>query len=227
MALNLTAPPACEPVSLEEARAQCRITSTAEDGLLAGYILAARQHVESITNRTMVTSSWQYVIDEKWPIYYDRKRGFNRKLIQLPKSPIQSVQSIQYIDTNGDTQTLDPSQYVVYGLHDPAQPAGAIPGLGCIEPVFGIIWPLIRHQGNAITVDFTAGYGDGPSAMHEALRQAMLMLIAHWFDNRSPALEKARGLQVPYAVEALTAPHRIWFGDETHNETFYPYRLWN
>jgi uncharacterized phiE125 gp8 family phage protein len=224
MALNLVTGPQLEPVSLDEAKSHCQITSTADDGILIGYIMAARQHVESVTGRSLITQTWDLAIDRNWPVYFDRKYGGERRLIELPRSPVQSVTSVTYVDQNGVTQTLDPSQYRVYGLHTAGQATGSIPGIARIEQAIGVYWPLLYPQGAVITVRFVAGYGDSPGSIHEGLRQAMLLLIRLWYDNRGEAMETDHGI-VPLGFEALVSQQRVWYGQETH---FMPMtgRLW-
>jgi uncharacterized phiE125 gp8 family phage protein len=223
MALKLTSPPSAEPISLEEAKSHCRISTTADDGLVAGYILAARQHVQTQTGRVFVTQSWDYLIDGFWPVYLDATWRHERKLIQIPLSPVQQVTGITYVDPNGATQTLATDQYRVYGLHDASQPAGQNPGIARIEPAFGVWWPIVMPEAETIRVSFTAGYG-GPGCVHEAIRQAMLMLISHFYDNRAP-LGAPGSVEIPYAIDALLADHKLQYGAPTtyghHRSRFF------
>ena len=51
MSLTLITPAAAEPITLAEARAQCRIDGTDEDALLTIAIAAARSRAEHETGR--------------------------------------------------------------------------------------------------------------------------------------------------------------------------------
>lgn len=203
MGLELTVAPALDPISIAEARAQCRITDTDEDGLLAGYILAARHFVETYTRRALMTQTWRLTIDRAWPRVYERDldRWFYR--IVLPRPPSQSVSSIQYVDLAGATQTLPADQYT--------PPRKLDTGEWAIEPAYGVTWPSVRDQLAAITVTFLAGYGNNPGDIPEGLRQAMLLLIGHSFDNREAVNVGNIVNEMPLAVDALLFQHRVFY----------------
>lgn len=199
MGLALVTGPALDPVSLAEARAHCRITSSDEDGLLAGYILAARQHVEQVTGRALVSQTWDFTVDREWPWTLDDSHRHVR-LFEIPKPPLQSVTSIVYVDSAGATQTLASNQYLV--------DSGTY--IGRIYPAYGVCWPNVRCQPKAITVRFVAGYGDQPGSIPEPIRQAMLLLIGHWFEQRETASANAP-TELPFTTAALLAPYRVFF----------------
>jgi len=99
MALKVITPPATEPVTLTEARLWIRYTGTLQDTVITSLITAARLDVESWTNRTLVTTGYEYYINDLCAE------------IQFPTSTVQSITSITYIDDNGDTQTLSNTLY--------------------------------------------------------------------------------------------------------------------
>lgn len=227
MGLSLVTAPARDPVSVDEVKTHCRITQDLEDGLIAGYILAARQHIETWTRRALMTQSWRLTIDYAWPIAYDvghrhlrythaldgayyglglaivgpyASRARNR--IVLPRPPLQSVDAISYVDGDGNTQTLGPSQYQV---------AKADTGEWHIEPAYQVIWPLVREQMAAVTVDFTCGYGAAAGVIPEPIRMGMLLLISQWVDNRSAIAVGSTVSELPNAVQALVDPYRVYY----------------
>lgn len=56
-------------------------------------------------------------------------------------------------------------------------------------------------------ITFTAGYG-APADVPAAIRQAMLLLIAHWYEHREAVSLGASPSALPMAVDALLAPYR-------------------
>lgn len=177
--LRVTVSPAAEPVSLSEVRAQTRIDGAAEDGLVAGYILAARQHIERITGRAFVTQTLEMTLHE-----FPEDREFD-----LPRSPAQSVTSIQYLDSDGATQTFGSSNYVLDGGGTPAR----------IALVGNASWPDTADRIGAVTVTYVAGYA---GSIPEPIRHAIMLLAAHFYEHREAAAEKAMP-DLPMGVRAL------------------------
>lgn len=199
MAQSLITAPTIEPITLVEAKAQCRGEVDDDDGLIAGFIITARQHLETETRRAFMTQAWDLTLDYDWP--RERVLSSLRPRIVLPRPPVQSVTSISYIDTAGATQTLAANQYKL---------AKANTGEWFIEPAYGAIWPSVRSEMAAVTVRFVAGYGSNPGDPPEPLRQAMLLLIGHYFENRE-AVAAGTLTELPLAVASLVFPFRVFY----------------
>lgn len=197
MGLSLVTGPTAEPVTLAEAKAHCRVAIADDDGLIAGYILAARNHLEEITGRAFLTQTWDLSLDHDWPWYQDMETHRHSRLIQLLKAPVQSVTSITYIDTAGASQTLASNQYVV----------DTVSTIGNVYPAYAVEWPQVRCQRAAITVRFVAGWTVFP----DALRQAMLLLIGHWYENRETVVIGQSPAELPMSVASLIAPYRVYY----------------
>lgn len=189
MGLSVYELPAEEPISLAEAKRHCRIDVTDDDGLLAGIILAARVWTEGYTRRALSTQTLDLTLD-CWP-----------RCIVLPRPPHQSVTSISYVDSAGGAQTLAPTEYQV-DLSDDEAPAR-------IMPAYGKTWPTIRSGVfNPITVRYVAGYGGNPSNLPDTIRQAMLLIIGHLYENRETTLVNAQSAPLVMGAKALLGPHR-------------------
>jgi len=201
MGLQLITGPQLEPVSLAEAKAHCRIEVTTDDGLLAGYILAARSWAEDFTRRAFMEQTWDFTIDYGWPMA--KTRAGDRYSIELPKPPLVSVTSISYVDGTGATQTLAADQYLVNKTE--------IAGL--IEPAYAVTWPTVRIQMKAITVRFVCGYGSNPGDGQalERIRHAMLLMIGNWYENREAVNVGNIVNEMPMGVEALLFPLRVFY----------------
>ena len=55
----------------------------------------------------------------------------------------------------------------------------------------------------------TAGYGASSVDVPAPLRQAALMLVAHWYEHRGVVGHDQAGNVPPQGFEALIAPYRI------------------
>ncbi len=171
-----------EPITLTEAKAQCRVDDTASDVLLGDYIAAARAHVEGYCGTPLVSRTVTVKCD-----------GF-ADFAQFPLVPLASVSSVSYIDAAGASQTLATSIYEV-------RTDGLTASLALKS---GQTWPSIQ-AGSRITVTASVGY----SAVPDSVTHAMLLLIAQWYDQRSAASDKPMSL-VPHAVDALLSNHRAY-----------------
>jgi len=200
VATTLVTPPATDPVTLVEAKAHCRVDIDDDDGYLAGVILAARQHLETETRRAFMQQTWDLTLDYAWPM--ERIDGCLRNRIVLTRPPVQSVTSISYIDTAGAAQTLAADQYKL---------AKGDTGEWFVEPAYGVSWPYIRREMAAITVRFVAGYGSNPGDVPEPLRQAMLLLIGSWYENREAVNVGNIVNELPLAVASLVFPFRVFY----------------
>lgn len=176
--LTLVTAATVDPVTLGEAKQHCRIDVADDDALLAGYILAARAFVEDLTGRVLMTQTWNLNLDNGWPTVWNRRTTSHRPRIIIPNPPVQSVASITYVDTNGATQALATNQYQLS--------KGDI--FGFIEPGYAVTWPTVRDQLETITVRFIAGYGSNLGDIPEPIRQAILLMVGHFYDNRESTM---------------------------------------
>lgn len=160
-------------------------TNTTEDPELVTMIRAAREQVEKL--------SWRALITQVWDIYYDRF-PVGGEPFTLPLPPLQSVDQIDYVDTDGDAQTLASSQYQV---HEYAEPA-------IVRAAYNVTWPDVRDETlEAVTVTITAGYGDAASDVPRRYKQAILFLIGHWYANRESVVVGTTSAEVEQTVMSL------------------------
>lgn len=182
MALQLRAGPAQEPVSLLEAKNFMRLDSAQDDVLVSTLITAARIHIETTIGKVLISESWSYYLD-KWP---------KSKTIYFPLDPIQSIEEVRFHTTDENYTTLSEDDYstdLVSNhprlLFNGTNPAGNSKKL------------------NQLEVRFIAGYGDTTEDVPADLKQALLMLAAHWFEQRDPIAFGGSFVEVPRTIQAL------------------------
>jgi uncharacterized phiE125 gp8 family phage protein len=55
------------------------------------------------------------------------------------------------------------------------------------------------------------GYGDTHNQVPEAIRQAISLLVAYWYEQRHAVnLGEHPISEAPYSVKALLEPYRVW-----------------
>lgn len=184
--LSLVSAPAAEPLTATEVKAHCRVEITDDDTLIESQITAARQLVEKFLRRRLVTQTWDLFLD-RFP-----------SEIRVPYPPLVSVSSISYVDTSGSTQTLSSTLYTVDAYREP----------GRIRPAYGQTWPATRCHVNDVTVRYVAGFG-AASAVPKAIKQAMLLILEHWYENRGQVVVGSIVNEVPIGAEDLLWAHRM------------------
>lgn len=181
MTSYLLAGPATEPLTLAEAKLWLKLDGDDEDALVGALIASARLHVESVTGRALIAQSWRLLLDE-WPENF---------VVRLPVSPVLSLTAIAVHDTDSGSTALDLDGIDV-GRSELLLPADHA------RP------PMREYQG--IAIDYVAGYGADADEVPEALKQALLLLIAFWFEYRDSVVV---GSVAPAGFEALVAPYRV------------------
>lgn len=182
-----------EPLTLAAAKSHLRVDFADDDPLIAGLITSARRLCETYLSQALITQTfrlyldqfpwgggyWNRVIRQMGPMPYWLPS--NTGILHLFRPPLQSVQSIQYVDTSGVLQTIDPSMYTVSG--EPT-PAGELATECRLQPVYGRVWPVARPQIDGVVISYTSGYGDTPDDVPANVTQAMKLLVGHLYYHR-------------------------------------------
>ena len=181
MPLQLITAPAVEPVSLAEAKVFLRVDSdlTEDDALINMMITAARQHGETLTQRSFITQSWRLTLD-----------GEPCGPVHLERGPVTAITSIQYLDMAGALQTIS----------NPAAPEWAVvlsDDSARLAAGFGYTWPNVLPQIGAVRINYTAGYGPAATDVPQVIRNWMQVRISTAYNNREEFA--ARGMYpLPY-----------------------------
>ena len=204
MPLQLVTPPAEEPVSLIEAKLHLRVDFDEDDTLIASLIAAARQGAETLTGRQLITARWKQVLDcfpgpSLMGVPAGQAFSLPGHAILLPKAPVQSVVSIDYLDMGATSQTMHASSYTVDNACEPAR----------ITPVFGQIWPICLPQIGAVSVTFDAGYGTA-AQVPEGIKSWIKLRVGSLYAHREEVALLNRGSieSLPF-VDGLLDPFRM------------------
>lgn len=189
MRLSLITAPTLEPLTIQEVRDFLRVTSTDEDALLGRLILAARDALEDLTGRQLLTATWD--------LFLDRFPEFDWEPLVVPRPPLLTVTSVTYLDTSGVSQTWPAAEYTVQPFVGPHPPNGTI------APKAGEQYPSTRRVPHAVTVRFTAGYGPNPSDVPGDVKNALLVLVAQAFEHREAVVVGQMVAEMPWGLRGL------------------------
>jgi uncharacterized phiE125 gp8 family phage protein len=182
--MKIITPPVSEPITLAEAKTFLRVDHTDEDILIQSLITASREYCEVFQRRSIATKTYEMTLD-RFP---------SERFIRIPLPPLKTVSSVIYKDSEGTDTTF--TDYVVDTDNEPGQ----------IVLDYNKSWPSFTpYPVNVVRIQFTAGYDEIP----EQTKQAMYMLIGHWYENRESVSPQSMNT-VPFATDALLYPNRVW-----------------
>lgn len=188
MPLKQLSPPSAEPVSLADAKAHLRVDGSSEDAIITSLIVTSRLHIEAALGLALLSQAWCLVFD-RWP-----RSGE----VTLPLRPLQSVNEVRILEADGQHRVVEASRYVTDAVSAPGRIVAEGGG-----------WPAPGRAANGIEIDFTAGYGDDAGDVPAPIRQALLMLVAHWYEHRDPIEIGTPGVAIPAGVSRLLKPYRV------------------
>lgn len=159
---------------------------TDDDEYLDSLIAVATDHIDGKDGwlgRALGAQTWDLILDE-----------FPASGIRIPLPPLQSVTYVRYVDPTSGLET-DATGYTVDTASEP----------GWVMPPDGG-WPTTMATVNAVRVRFVAGYTTVPPA----IKHAIMLLAAHYYENRESVVLDAKPTVLPQAVDALLYPRRNW-----------------
>jgi uncharacterized phiE125 gp8 family phage protein len=192
---------------------------TADYSTALGFISAARIMVEKMLNRACITQHWRLLL-RNFPLmnyaaydptlsfqfgsevvsqlHADVHNGEHHRWIVLGHDPVQSIDSIKYIDTDGNQQTLSTDVYQL----DSTCPSRIL--LKANQS-----WPSTMDIENAVTVEYAAGFGDSAAMVPEPIKLAIKFLAGHWYDNRLP-VGSTPSQEVLFTMRTLLSGYKIY-----------------
>ncbi len=155
---------------------------TLQDEVLLAYLRASLAAVEARIAKVLLQRSFVW-----------RTSRWGRAT--LPAAPVTAIHSIAIETADGTETVIDPGAYrLVKDTHTPIlEPAGAA-------------LPTIP-QGGAAVIAFDAGLATTWEALPADLRQAVMMLAAHYYEYRHDTALDARCM--PFGASALLERYRM------------------
>jgi len=187
------------------ATANCEFTTTIirreateiEDDLLTADIKAAREHVEDITRRALLTQTWNYYLD-KWP---------NGRKIKIPLGNLQTtglVLSYDYVDATGAKATTTMTITTEYLIETNDDKCGFI-----VLP-YGETWPsFTKWPVHPIKIQFACGWTT-QALVPSRIKQAILLICGDLYRNRESQIVGTSDYRQNRTVMQLLSSARLW-----------------
>lgn len=171
MSLRLVTPPTEYPITLEQAKAQCRRLDNNEDDLLEEYIAEATDLIEQHTGLALMPQTWELVLDD----FSDT--------IKLPKGPVRSITSVSYYDDDDVLQTVTNTNFALDNTSDPAW----------LVRASDFSWPSVASGVNNVIIRLELGYADAESIPSLLIAAVKLAVSAQHENRTNPDFKGAIG----------------------------------
>jgi len=205
-------------IPLETLRQQCELVaidgdsnaeSHPDDELLLAYLDAAVEHAEDFTGLSIALRTYEVAFDS-----FPWMSAWNSRGIELPRPPLIRVDSFFAPDGGSDGELDEGTDYLVDDFRVPAR----------LVPVTS--WPSMTRATNALRIQFTAGYMTpayeeasdfsvsdyaGAQPLPHAIRQALLLMVRHFWEHRSDSVEKTLAT-IPNGFKDLLRPKKVILG---------------
>jgi uncharacterized phiE125 gp8 family phage protein len=183
------------PISVDYAKLHIKAISDVEDSLVEGWIRAAAQYFEHQTGRAIMRSTFEYWLDY-FPV---------QTRIELPRPPLQSVLSVQYISEDGTRISYGDGASPETVSWRAVYPQGDYAPRGWIEPIYGAVWPTVRTQTDAVIIRYEAGYAAAEADVPDLIKVALLKHVGAFDQFRSEmhVSEGSRLEQLPFGAEQI------------------------
>lgn len=169
-------------VSVADLKTAKRLTNTREDDFLQSCILDAWAFIDgpdAKCRRAVLPQQWAFTAS-----------SFSLNSWDLPVHGARAVQSVTYYDASNNSTTVDTANYWLNG--DSMSP----------RLFFSVAWPFptVYDRFDAVQVVFDAGWPDVAS-VPRVFRRALLLLAAHFYDNREASYGDNRVSVVSRKIE--------------------------
>lgn len=174
-------------ITVEEAKAHCRIDDDADDALVQSIISAAFAHIENRTGQTFNRVDNSVMVLDALPSGSDG--------IELQWTPVRSVTSVEYLDPQGAQQTIASDSLFL-------DTRGVYP---IVYPDAEADWPDSKSLRGSVKVIVDTGHSEVPYDV----KAAALLIVGHLYENRESVVIGTISSELPMGVSALLGPYKI------------------
>lgn len=204
------------PITLAEIKQHLIVDHDEDDALIMRYLVAAFDYADPRTDQSMRVKRFR-VFGRQWPC----------EGVLLPHGPVRRVESVTYLDSDDIAQTLAADTFGIYQHY----------GQQVLE--FHEAPPAVGScRRDAVSVQYLAGYGklsdqvtdsygfpytlpivlgdtgsggvvEAGTRIPERVKQAIFMLVAHWYENRETVVVGAISGPMATAADDLLHSARV------------------
>ncbi len=187
MKIQVVTPPTELPLTLQDIKTHLRI----ED--------SESEYNNDLTNLIEVAAEWVLANCHLTLLYTVYRCYFDKfeTPLKLPVYPVGGIQPINYVDVDGNSQTI--SSYQLDFLDCPAK----------VYPAIDAEWPELQEgKINPISIDVNAGIAEEVSGVPALAKHLIRLLVAHWFVHRE-AVGTGTTKEIEFSANELVKMLRV------------------
>ena len=182
---------AVDPWTLADFKEYARYSGSDQDTTMQTILKAATQRVETELRCTLINTTYTAYMDA-FPAC---------DTIKLIPSPLSSVSSVKYYDTNDVLQTLTAATYYEVDAH--SKPGRIV--LRYLQQ-----WPDTDERVNAVEIEYVSGFGAAGSSVPSTVMLAIYTLASWWYEQREPVLVGKGASKLPNHIDNLIQQARVF-----------------
>jgi uncharacterized phiE125 gp8 family phage protein len=178
--------PTTPSVTTANAKVHLRVPSsvTVDDGYIDSLVKAAERKVEDLTGYRIMQQTIELRLKD-----FPCENTLPLEVINVQTGSF----SVKYDDTDDSEQTWTSTNYWLNELGRPA----------VITKKNTVNWPtVIANKPAAVRIRMLAGFATAAEVPADLIH-AIKLIVAHWYDNRSPVTEGIVQTEVPKTVEYI------------------------
>lgn len=188
MDLTVITPPSDRAVELETAKRHLRVDHDHDDAYIEDLIDSAVAYCETLSQTAFMRQTLRLTLG-CFPA---------SEMIKLPKGPVHAIAEVEYDTADEVGIVMDADDYRL---------AKTTPAL--VLRTSGASWPSATKGPGSVRVTYEVGLDDAASLPPQC-RQAVLLVVGHWYANREAVAQGNVGREVEMGVRALM--QQVWPG---------------
>ena len=183
MTLTLTKAPETKPVTLDAVKTHLRLEHDFDDPYLKTLVETAVYYIQNDLNRSLITQEWTFIWRKRPSLVQSETLFSEEAVVELSYPPLQEILSVNTLRFNGQKKLV--KRFVLDISQEKPQVHLAL-------------------KDSAVEICYRAGFGHESEHVPGPIRQALLMLVTHFYQNRSLEAVKKDAL-----LQELIAPYRL------------------
>lgn len=169
-------------LSNSDVKLHLRLDHSDDDSYISNLVLAAQEYVSNYLNFPLINATCKsyfniggnHIVPWWDGVRQGSLRAITGGALKLDYPHVHSITSVKSYNENSVETTVDSSGYRL----DVSMQRGAV------VPNVGVTWGENLRLESSVVVEYISGFGPLTTDVPFIIKQAILILVAHWYENR-------------------------------------------